>query len=234
MESQSTFASKPPAYGTAGYTSSLDAKRASSGQKKQGTELLLVVIAVLILIVIAVYAVYGGKSGGGGGGGMPSLAPGVLCNSGSNGLFARLSTKTPTASGIAPPTGGSKIQAYPATDSSCVTESVCQSYCTGDKSCSFYTYDSSAQVGSKNCPVAGSVCTTYSGALPATVASGTTAFVTGGIPSSYLPSKEGFTVRENYVDRCGNLGSDGCPHLGDRFISETAWGAGDFGAAGCM
>ena len=158
--------------------------------------LVILLVVIIILVSIIIYILHGNQTNSGGGENtpnpcksvkMPMLAPGVQCQSGSNGQFAWLSTLTPATTGIAPPNPSTKIRSYPATDSSCITENICQSYCTGDNSCSLYIYDSSSQIGSKNCPSTGSICTTYSGKLPTTITSENKAYVTGGIPATFLP-----------------------------------------------
>ena len=272
MDSQSSFASQAPAYGTADFTQAQDASKKKP--KNQSQEILFVAIIVLVLIVVAVYAMYGGSTSGGGGGNttnpctspmMPGLAAGLACSRGAAGQYAALSSTTPGTAGVGALTGATANKSYTASASSCVDESACQAYCSGDPSCSSYTYNMSAvpsktcstvaDCGDPNtyscqawcpggaddkclagkcsksggpctgnctlnaCPMTGSVCTTYSGALPAQVVQDSaTSYTTAGIPATLLPPAKGsFTSRERFVDRCGNFGSDGCPHGGERF-----------------
>jgi hypothetical protein len=163
---------------------------------RQNTKLLLVVITVLLMVGAAIYALYGGSSAGGGGGGganpcssakMPTLGAGLECVSKSTGQYAGISS-TSTAGGVAVPASAQKLSQYAATDSACVSESVCQAYCSAAPNCDIYFYDSSNQVATSKCPDSGSVCTTYAfaGGLPMSVGASSTPFVYAGIPAREL------------------------------------------------
>lgn len=137
---------------------------AATPSETQSQKLLLVTITVLILIAVAVYAIYGGAGAGGGAGSdyaddpcasakMPAQAPGITCGRGAAGRYAVLTSTTPGATGVAPPTGAVASKTYAATAASCVDESACQGYCSGDPACIMYTYNMGA-VPSKACTAA--------------------------------------------------------------------------------